>query len=102
MTGMKSGCKLMTYGRYCMITAISTDVLKLFHTIPTIHIPKKKLYENIVGKGENAGNQHFFPTIPQCFLLIQVQNSFYESHLFCRLQSISNRTGLKFCRSVKS
>ena len=28
---------------------------------------KKKSFENIVGKGENAGNQHFLP-FPQCFL----------------------------------
>ena len=30
---------------------------------------KKKLLENIVGKGENAGNQHFL-LFPQCFLPI--------------------------------
>ena len=23
--------------------------------------PKKKAFENLVGKGENAGNQHFLP-----------------------------------------
>ena len=28
---------------------------------------KMKAFENIVGKGENAGNQHF-PLFPQCFL----------------------------------
>ena len=28
---------------------------------------KKKAFENIVGKEENAGNQHFLP-FPQCFL----------------------------------
>ena len=28
---------------------------------------RKKPFENIVGKGENAGNQHFL-VIPQCFL----------------------------------
>ena len=28
----------------------------------------KKPFENIVGKGENAGNQHFL-LFPQCFLL---------------------------------
>ena len=27
------------------------------------------VFENIVGKGENAGNQHFL-LYPQCFLLI--------------------------------
>ena len=30
----------------------------------------KKFFENIVGKGENAGNQHF-PVFPQCFLPYQ-------------------------------
>ena len=30
-----------------------------------VDVPKKSL-ENIVGKGENAGNQHFLP-FPQCF-----------------------------------
>ena len=35
-------------------------------------IPKeeRKAFENIVGKGENAGNQHFL-LFPQCFLLYQ-------------------------------
>ena len=43
----------------------------LYHTIPTFHYPwKKKAFENIVGKGENAGNQHFL-LFPQCFLPCQ-------------------------------
>ena len=29
---------------------------------------KKNPFENIVGKGENTGNQHFL-LFPQCFLL---------------------------------
>ena len=29
--------------------------------------PRKKPFENMMGKGENAGNQHFF-LFPQCFL----------------------------------
>ena len=32
----------------------------------------KKAFENIVGKGENAGNQHFL-LLPQCFLLFPKQ-----------------------------
>ena len=32
------------------------DVLTLYYTILTL---KKKALENIVGKGENAGNEHF-------------------------------------------
>ena len=32
---------------------------------------EKKALENIVGKGENAGNQHFL-LFPQCFLLFPI------------------------------
>ena len=38
-----------------------------FHTIPTFNDREKEAFENVVGKGENAGNQHFLP-FPQCFL----------------------------------
>ena len=33
---------------------------------------KQRAFENIVGKGENAGNQHFL-LLPQCFLTFQNQ-----------------------------
>ena len=33
---------------------------------------KKKAFENIVGKGENADNQHFL-LFPQCFLRYQTE-----------------------------
>ena len=45
---------------------------------------EKKNFKNIVGKGENAGNQHFL-LFQQCFLLFPTQISIFESHLFCRL-----------------
>ena len=48
---------------------------------------KKKPFENIVGKGENAGNQHFLLFL-QCFLLFPKQISIFQSHLFCRLQML--------------
>ena len=35
---------------------------------------KKKAFENIVGKGENAGNQHFL-LFPQLFLPYQREKS---------------------------
>ena len=41
--------------------------LTLYHTIPSYNNPWKKPFEIIIGKGENAGNQHFL-LIPQCFL----------------------------------
>ena len=39
-------------------------------------------FENVVGKGENAGNQHFL-LFPQCFLYCVWQKSFLQLH-FCR------------------
>ena len=40
-------------------------ILILYHTMTTVTTLYKKPFENIVGKGENAGNQHFlfFPTM---------------------------------------
>ena len=60
-----------------------------------------KAFVNIVGKGENAGNQHFL-LFPQCFLLFPTKISIIGIHLFCRLQMLSIWAGLKFCRMVKS
>ena len=60
----------------------------------------KKSFEIIVGKGENAGKQHFL-LFPPRFLPFQKQISILESHLFCRLQILPIRTGLKFCRFIK-
>ena len=42
---------------------------------------KKKDFENIMGKGENAGNQHFLLD-PQCFLPFPNQISIFGLHLF--------------------
>ena len=46
-----------------------------------------KMVENIVGKGENAGNQHFL-LFPQCFVLFQKQISVCESHVYYQMASI--------------
>ena len=48
---------------------------------------RERLFENIVRKEENAGNQHFL-LFPQCFLLFTKQITTYESHYFCRLQTL--------------
>ena len=45
----------------------------------------KKRFENIVGKEENAGNQHCL-LFPHCFLLYQRQKLSFMLHLFCSLQ----------------
>ena len=58
------------------------ESLILYHTFPTFNDPpRKKPFENIVGKGENAGDQHFLP-FPQCFLPYHRQKSSFEPHLF--------------------
>ena len=44
----------------------------------------KRAFENIVGKGENAGNQHFL-IFPQFFLPFPKQISSFESYLICHL-----------------
>ena len=76
--------------------------LPLHHTTLTLKTNlKKKAFENIVGRGENAGNQHFL-IFTHCFLLIPPRSSILESHLFCHLQMFSIWTSLKFCRSVMS
>ena len=62
---------------------------------------KEKAFENIVGKGENAGNQHFL-LFPQCFLPFPKQISIFQLHSICRLQMLSIWTSLKFCCVVKS
>ena len=46
-----------------------------------------KTSENIAGKGENAGNQHFL-LFPQCFLPFPKQISIFWSHLFYHLQML--------------
>ena len=58
--------------------------------------------ENIVGKGGNAVTSIFsFSEFPECFLPFPEQIIFFQSHLFCCLQVLSNWSGLKFCRLVK-
>ena len=56
-----------------------------------------KPFENMVGEGEHAGNQHVLLFL-QCFLPFQKQISIFQSHLFCPLQMLSIWTSLKFCR----
>ena len=53
----------------------------------------KRPFENIVGKGENAGKQLFF-LFPQCFQPVRKQVSVFQSHLFCCLQMFSILTSL--------
>ena len=70
--------------------------LTLYQTIPIFHDPLKKDLENTVGKGENAGNQHFL-LFPQCFLLYQREKLSFYQHLICRLQVLSIWSRPNFC-----
>ena len=58
-------------------------------------------FENIVGKEENAGNQHFL-LLQQCFLSFSKQISIFLPRLFCRLQVPLIWISLKICCFVKS
>ena len=51
----------------CTLPVTDSDIT-LLQTIPTFSNPeiKGKPFENMVGKGENAGNQHFLH-FPHCF-----------------------------------
>ena len=48
--------------------------LTLYHTTLTFNDLGQEDFVNIVGKGENVGNQHFLLFL-QCFLLYQEQKS---------------------------
>ena len=47
---------------------------------------KRTSVENILGKGENAGNNSVFSFSHNCFVPSPPQNSIFWSHLFCRLK----------------
>ena len=69
------------------------DSLTRYHTVPTFNNLGKNRFENIVGKGENAGNKHFL-LFPQCFLPIPKRICLLKIHIFCRLQMFSIWTSL--------
>ena len=60
---------------------------------------KMEPFENIMGKGENAGRQHFL-LFPQYFLPIPKRILVFKLHLFCRLQMFSIWTSRKVLRTV--
>ena len=58
----------------------SSPRLALYNTILTFNDPKA--FENNLGKGENAGNQHFL-LFPKCFLTIPKTNFNFFMHIYC-------------------
>ena len=107
---------LSLYSSFCIIvlfTAIVLTLVKLWGRLGTrsglslkliktrpLTILKKKPFENVVGKGENAGNQYFL-LFPQCFLAIQRRISVFKFHLFCRLQILPNWTSPKIYHLIE-
>ena len=73
---MPDANKENTINQVCLIsTSVSALInaqITLYYTIPTFNDPDKEAFKNIVGKGENAGNQHFL-LFPQCFQAYQRQ-----------------------------
>ena len=89
-----SSSTLCTNPTYQTVTGLS-----LYHTIPTLTTPNKKPFENIVGKGENAGNQHIL-LFPHNVFYPSQKNFQFLSHIYCYLQILSIWTCLKFCHLV--
>ena len=75
--------------------------LTLYHTILTFNDPETDCFWKHLGKGETAGNQHFF-LFPQCFLTLPNQFSILHPHFFSCLQMLSIWTILRLCCLVKS
>ena len=75
--------------------------ITLYNTIPTYFTLNEKALENIVGKGENAGDQHFL-LLPQYFPPLPKKIQLFDSLLFFRLQMLSFWSSLKFCHLVES
>ena len=77
----------------------------IFDSLPPIPVFSMTLvikpFENTVGKGENAGHQHFL-LFPQCFLPFPKENSIFQSNLLCRLLVLSSWTSVRICRLVQS
>ena len=64
------------HDRFSTNQAIIKIYVRLISLTPVTTL-RKKPFENIVEKGENAGNQHFL-LFPQCFLPYQRQKPSFQ------------------------
>ena len=62
---------------------------------------RKKGFENIIGKRENAGNQHFL-FCQQYYLPFRLNIPLFQQHLISRLQSLSIWVSVQLCRLAGS
>ena len=83
------------FSHYLFKSALYWGCLSLYHTIPLLMTLRRKAFENIVGKGENADNEHFL-LFPQYFLLYHREKSSYWKYSNCHLQMFSIWTSLKY------
>ena len=67
--------------RDLIIVRLMADALPDDHTILTIDDLERQAFENIVGKGENAGFQYFLH-FPQCFLRFLHKFQFFNHICF--------------------
>ena len=76
-------------------------VLTLYYTIPTFNDPEKvAFFLKTLWKKEKMLVTSIFSFSHNVFYPSQKSFFFFESHFFCRLQMLSNLTGLIFCRLV--
>ena len=95
-----SVCPLVGNRRKCWKSNVAS--IELFTTQSRLITTCRKMpFERTVGKGENAGKQHFL-LFPQCFLLYQEEKLSFLQHLICRLQMLWVWASPKFCRLLKS
>ena len=89
---------------HCLSTSIHWN---FFFISPTqswlLTILKKEPFENIKGKGENAGNQHFL-LFPECFLSYSIKgrNDHFSSIWFVVCNCFQFGPIQQICRFVKS
>ena len=86
-----------------LVWAMNYGLIFFLNYWPTSACASKMSFENIVGRGENADNQHFLLFL-QCFQPFPKLISIFQSYLFCHLQNLmaSMWTSLKICCVVKS
>ena len=82
----------------------NSGLLTQYHTIPTLTTPPtEKAFENIVEKGENAGNQHFLLS-PKMFSTFLKTNSNFSATFdlsYTNAFSLDQSTILSFGKEFK-
>ena len=97
-----SNCRLPTLSAWKSLKFVVWERVNSFSHNSDFKRPYRRgTFENIVGKGENDGNQHFL-LFPQCFLPFQRQVSNFHSLSCCHFQMLSIWIRLKFCPLLKN